>query len=54
MKTSAPSVDGRANQALTRWLAREFREVRGDIELIRGAAARDKEVAINDPDVLPA
>lgn len=54
VKTSAPPVDGRANQALARWLAREFGVARRDIELIRGAASRDKDVAIANPDVLPA
>jgi uncharacterized protein (TIGR00251 family) len=54
VKTTAPPVDGRANQALARWLAREFGVTQREIELIRGAASRDKDVAIPDPNVLPA
>tara|TARA_R110002096_G_scaffold17266_17_gene59828 strand:- start:7509 stop:7832 length:324 start_codon:yes stop_codon:yes gene_type:complete len=54
VKTTAPPVDGRANVALARWLAREFAVPRRDIELIRGATSRNKDVAITNPDVLPA
>lgn len=54
VKTTAPPVDGRANKALARWLAREFGVARREIELIRGAAARDKDVAVTNPGVLPS
>lgn len=54
VRTTAPPLDGRANRALAHWLAREFGVRRRDIELIRGAASRDKDIAITNPDVLPA
>ncbi|WP_320671035.1 DUF167 domain-containing protein [Patulibacter defluvii] len=50
VRVSAPPVDGRANVALCRLLARELGVARGRIELVQGQLSRDKLVAVDGLD----
>ncbi len=43
----APPVDGRANEALLRFLRQQLGLQRAELRLISGAGARDKAVAID-------
>lgn len=50
---SAPAVDGRANDAVIRALADALGVRTGQLEIVRGHAARTKVVAVHDaPDLL--
>lgn len=46
LRLAAPPVDGRANEALLAWLARELGVPRRDVTLLRGATARRKQVLV--------
>lgn len=43
IRLAAPPVDGAANEALRKWLARELGLQQGDVTLLRGASARRKQ-----------
>jgi uncharacterized protein (TIGR00251 family) len=49
VRLAAPPVDGKANDALLRWLADELGVPRRALELVRGASARRKAVEIDLP-----
>jgi len=49
IRVVAPAVDGKANVALIRFLAREFGVKQGQVRLAGGARGRDKRVVIDDP-----
>ena len=42
VRTTAPPVDSKANEAVRRLLAQHFGVSAGSIELVRGATSRDK------------
>jgi uncharacterized protein len=46
VRLKAPPVDGKANQALVAWLARQLKVPRASIELIRGNTARRKQLRV--------
>jgi hypothetical protein len=46
VRLQAPPVDGKANEALLAWLARELGLPRRALQLQRGAASRRKEVLV--------
>jgi uncharacterized protein (TIGR00251 family) len=46
VRLAAPPVDGKANDALTTWLAHELGLVRRDVELLRGTSSRRKQVLL--------
>jgi uncharacterized protein len=46
VRLKAPPVDGKANQELVAWLARELRVPRASIELIRGETSRRKQLRV--------
>jgi uncharacterized protein (TIGR00251 family) len=46
VRLTAPPVDGRANQALARFLGRALRVPPSAIEVVRGATGRDKLVHV--------
>jgi uncharacterized protein (TIGR00251 family) len=55
IRVSAPPVDGKANQALVKFLAKRYRLPKTSIEIISGTAARNKIVALKgDPEALQA
>jgi uncharacterized protein (TIGR00251 family) len=46
LRLAAPPVDGKANEALLRWLASELAQPRRALTLLRGASGRRKQVLI--------
>ena len=54
IRLKAPPVDGKANQELVAWLARELKVPRASIELIRGDTARRKQLRVAQPSVANA
>jgi uncharacterized protein (TIGR00251 family) len=55
LRLAAPPVDGAANQAVLRWLAKDVGLRVADVELISGQSARRKRVALRcEPAVLAA
>lgn len=53
VRLAAPPVDGAANEALRKWLAKEIGLSQGQVELIRGASSRRKQwaLAVDAPQV---
>jgi uncharacterized protein (TIGR00251 family) len=49
VRLAAPPVDGKANEALMAWLAQELGCPRRHVVLLRGHAARRKQVALDVP-----
>lgn len=47
LRVTAPPVDGRANVALCRLLAKRLGVARGAVEVVQGHANRDKLVAVS-------
>ncbi|MEJ2159742.1 MAG: DUF167 family protein [Chromatiales bacterium] len=54
IRTTAPPVDGKANKAVTGFLAKAFGVARSDVSLTRGARGRNKSVRIAKPRKIPA
>jgi len=54
IRLKAPPVEGKANQELVAWLARELKVPRASIELIRGDAARRKQLRVAQASVANA
>jgi uncharacterized protein (TIGR00251 family) len=48
LKTTAAPVDGKANKAVVRMLARHLGIAPSRISLVRGSTARDKELRVHD------
>jgi uncharacterized protein len=46
VRVSAPPLDGRANEALRRLIAKRLRIGVGRVSVVRGASSRDKLVAV--------
>lgn len=53
IRISAPAVDGRANDALIRFVAGLFGLPKARVHLEHGARSRDKVVRIENPGALP-
>lgn len=51
VRLQAPPVDGKANAALTRWLAERLGVPRSAVTLVAGAGARVKRVAVRGIDM---
>ena len=49
VRLAAPPADGKANEALVAWLAAELRCPRRNVVLLRGHAARRKQVGLALP-----
>jgi uncharacterized protein len=49
VRLAAPPVDGQANAALVQWLVRELQLTRRAVRVLRGGAARRKQVQIDAP-----
>ena len=46
LKVSAPPVEGSANKAVVRFFAKLFGVPKGDVEILRGATGREKQVLV--------
>ena len=46
LRLQAPPVDGKANQALTQWLAQQLKLTKADCQLISGELSREKTFSI--------
>ena len=44
---SAPAVDGKANEALVKFLAKHVGVAKSDIVIVKGLTSRDKTITIN-------
>ena len=51
VRIAAPPVDGAANQALVKVLAKTFRVSRSNVEIVSGHSSRVKQVVISGTDV---
>ena len=51
---TAPPVDGQANSHLIKYLAKQFKVAKGQIQIVRGELGRHKSVTILEPKQLPA
>jgi uncharacterized protein (TIGR00251 family) len=49
IRLAAPPVDGRANEELIAFLAREFGVPKRQVELVSGATGRNKRVIVHAP-----
>lgn len=47
VRLASPPVDGRANDELVRWLARELGVPRSAVTLVRGQTARSKQLRVD-------
>ncbi|NYI46797.1 hypothetical protein BJ993_003877 [Nocardioides aromaticivorans] len=47
VRLASPPVDGRANEELVRWLARELGVPRSAVTLVRGQTSRSKQLRID-------
>ena len=53
IRITAPPIDGKANQHLIKFLAKQFRVSKSDIELISGKTSREKRFRISSPKQIP-
>jgi len=51
VRLKAPPVEGKANQALIAWLAKQLKVPRTSIELARGQSARRKQLRVSQSGV---
>lgn len=54
IKITAPPVDGQANQALIKFLAKMFAVPKSHIDLLNGETSREKRFKIHAPNKLPS
>ena len=50
---TAPPVDGQANSHLVKFLAKQFKVAKGQIQIVRGELGRHKTVTVHAPKQLP-
>ncbi len=48
VKVTAPPVEGKANEALIKFLAKEFKISASSIEILKGRNSREKMIMIRD------
>ena len=53
VRITAPPVDGKANEHLIKFIAKQFGVARRNVKLISGETGRNKRIAIAYPKVLP-
>ena len=54
VRITAPPVDGKANQHLLKFLAKQFKVSKSQIELLSGETNREKRFRISNPRFLPS
>lgn len=54
VRVTAPPVDGKANQHLIKFLAKQFKVSKSRVELISGETNREKRFRIFSPELLPS
>lgn len=54
VRITAPPIDGKANQHLIKFLAKQFKVSKSQVELISGESARGKRFKISNPTLLPS
>ena len=50
---TAPPVDGQANSHLIKYLAKQFKVAKGQVQIVRGELGRHKTVTVHAPKQLP-
>ncbi|KKD60327.1 hypothetical protein RN22_11285 [Grimontia sp. AD028] len=50
---TAPPVDGKANAHLTKFLSKQFKVAKGQIDIEKGELGRHKQVRIHSPSLCP-
>ena len=50
---TAPPVDGQSNSHLIKYLAKQFKVAKGQVQIVRGELGRHKTVTIHAPKQLP-
>jgi len=53
IRITAPPVDGKANQHLIKFLAKQFKVSKSQIELMSGETSREKRFRISSPRLIP-
>jgi uncharacterized protein (TIGR00251 family) len=53
IRITAPPVDGKANQHLIKFLAKQFKVNKSQIELMSGETSREKRFRISSPQLIP-
>ena len=54
VRITAPPVDGKANQHLIKFLAKQFKVSKSQVKLLSGDIGREKRLKISSPNFLPA
>ena len=54
VSVQAPAVDGKANEAIKKVLAKHFKVKQRDIEIISGEKSRDKKINVAGAGIEPA
>ncbi len=50
---TAPPVDGKANAHLKKYLAKQFKVAKGQVNIVKGEQGRHKQIIIESPKVIP-
>ncbi|MGY5452227.1 DUF167 family protein YggU [Agarivorans sp. MS3-6] len=50
---TAPPIDGKANQHLIKYLAKQCKVAKSHVEIVRGELGRHKTVSITNPTTIP-
>lgn len=50
---TAPPVDGKANAHLKKYLAKQFKVAKGQVDIVKGEQGRHKQIIIESPKVIP-
>jgi len=53
VRITAPPVDGKANEYLIKFIAKQFGVTRRDVKLISGETGRNKRIVISEPKKFP-
>ncbi|HED33505.1 MAG TPA: YggU family protein [Gammaproteobacteria bacterium] len=54
VRITAPPIDGKANQHLIKFLAKQFKVSKSQVRLLSGECSREKRFEISSPEKLPA